>query len=256
MKKNWKLIIILIIGLLFLTGCGIQTGNYLTPEVATGWWQNLIVLPLIYAITWLAQMSGNLGLAVIIATIISRLVALPFTLGQTKSMAAKAALYPEVEKIKQKYIEKKDRESQMKMQQEINQMYKENGINMLAGCLPSLIQMPIMMAFFQSLSRHPLIVGTEISYFLGLNLASVGLLPNYIFAIIVAGLVFYVGKKNQAQNQDPSAPSMTMMNLPMAIMMGSFVVFSPLAMGLYFLISQVLSTLQTLFFGRSKSVAT
>jgi len=256
MKKNWKLIIILIIGVIFLTGCGVQTGNYLTTETATGWWQTLIVLPLIHAITWLTQMSGNLGLAVIIATILSRLASLPFTLNQTKSANVRNALNPQVEKIKQKYVKKTDRESQMKMQQEINLMYKENGINQMAGCLPSLIQMPIMMAFFQSLSRHPLIVGTEISYFFGLNLASVSLLPNYIFAIIVAALMFYAGKKSQAGNQEPSAPTMTMMNLPMAIMMGSFVIFSPLAMGLYFLVSQICTTLQNFLIKTPKPAST
>jgi len=255
MKKYLGLVILFGIVIFALTGCGVQTGNYLTSETATGWWQVLIILPLIQFITWLTHTIGSLGAAIIIATILSRLVAFPFTLNSTKSMVARNALNPEVEKIKQKYGEKKDRESQMAMQQEISQMYKENGVSMMAGCFPSLIQMPLMIAFFQAFSRHPLIVGTESAYFLGINLASVNLAPNYIFAILVTALMYYSGKRIQAAGNDPAAASMGMMNLPMAIMMGSFVIFSPLAMGLYFLVGQIMMTLQGFFVKRPPVVA-
>jgi len=244
MNRYFKLIILSGIVIFILTGCGVQTGNYLTSEIASGWWQVLIILPLIQFITWLTNTIGSLGIAIIIATILSRLVAIPFTLNSTKSMAARNALNPEVEKIKQKYIEKSDRESQMAMQQEINQMYKENGVSIMSGCLPLLIQMPLMIAFFQAFSRHPLIVGTEVAYFLGINLASVNLVPNYIFAILVAALMYYSQKRTQRLGKDPAAASMGVMTLPMAVMMGSFVIFSPLAMGLYFLVGQILTTLQ------------
>jgi len=243
MRKKWKVIVILVVGLLILTSCGVQTGNYLTAETATGWWQTLIILPLIQAITWLSNLFGSLGLAIIVATILTRLIALPFTLNQSKTALQRDALSPEVEKIKEKYPDKTNRESQLQMQQEINQMYKANGVSMTAGCLPSLMQMPLMIAFFQAFSRHPLIVGSEISYFLGLNLASVNVLPNYIFAIVVAALMFYSGKKMQGSGNNPSGNMM--MNIPMAVMMASFVIFSPLAMGLYFLVSQIMMNLQS-----------
>lgn len=254
MKKQLKLIILLVIAILALTGCGVQPGNYLTPETASGWWQTLIILPLIQFITWLTHTVGNLGVAIILATILTRLIALPFTLNQSKSMAARNALNPEVEKIKQKYAQKTDRGAHLAMQQEINLLYKENGVNTMAGCLPSLIQMPLMIAFFQAFSRHPLIVGPESAYFLGINLASVNLIPNYIFAILVAALMYYSQKQTQAKNNDPAAASMSMMNLPMAIMMGSFVIFSPLAMGLYFLVSQIMTTLQGFLIKKSIAV--
>ena len=244
MKKNIKLMILMLLMLIILTGCGIQTGNYLTAETATGWWQTWIILPLIQVITWLSETIGSVGLAIIIATILSRLIALPFTLNQAKSTAKRNGLSPEVEKIKRKYESKADRESGLQMQQEINLMYKENGINMTAGCLPLLIQMPMMMAFFQAFSRHPLIAGSEIAYFLGLNLASVNMLPNYVFAILVAFSMYYSGKRTQGANSDQTTKNMDMMNIPMAMMMGSFVVFSPLAMGLYFLVSQIMTSLQ------------
>jgi len=255
MKKHLRLVILFGIVIFVLSGCGVQTGNYLTPESASGWWQVLIVLPMIQFITWLAQTIGSLGVAIIIMTILSRLIALPFTLNSTKSMAARNALNPEVEKIKQKYTEKEDRESQMLMQQEISKMYKENGVSMMSGCLPALIQMPLLLAFFQAFSRHPLIVGTNSAYFLGINLASVNLVPNYIFAILVAALMYYSQKRTQATGNDPAAASMGMMVLPMTLMMGSFVIFSPLAMGLYFLVGQIMTTLQGFLIKKPPAVA-
>ena len=255
MKKHLRIVILFGIVIFILSGCGVQPGNYLTPESATGWWQELIVVPLILFITWLTQTIGSLGIAIIITTIFSRLIALPFTLNSTKSMAARNALNPEVEKIKQKYTEKEDRESQMLMQQEISKMYKENGVSMMSGCLPALIQMPLLLAFFQAFSRHPLIVGTNSAYFLGINLASVNLVPNYIFAILVAALMYYSQKRTQATGNDPAAASMGMMVLPMTLMMGSFVIFSPLAMGLYFLVGQIMTTLQGFLIKKPPAVA-
>ena len=243
-NKYLRLAVLAVIAIFALTGCGIQMDNYLTQETATGWWQVVIVLPLIQFITWLAHSIGSLGVAIIIVTILSRLIAFPFTLNATKSMAARNALNPEVDKIKKKFAAKNDRESQMLMQQEISKMYQENGVSMMAGCLPSLMQMPLMIAFFQALSRHPLIVGVDTAYFLGINLASVNLAPNYIFALLVGVLMYYSQKRTQSSGNDPAAASMGIMTLPMTLMMGSFVIFSPLAMGLYFLVGQIMTTLQ------------
>lgn len=244
MKKQLRLIILLGLVALVLAGCGVQTGNYLTADSASGWWQIMIILPLIQFVTWLTQLTGSLGIAIILATIFSRLIVLPLTLHVTKSTAARNALNPKVEKIKQKYHNKNDQESKLKMQQEIHKMYQENGVSIMAGCLPQLIQMPMMIAFFQAFSRHPFIVGAEVTYFLGVNLASVSLMPNYILAIMVAALMYYSQKRLQANNPDPSAATMSAMNLPLAIMIGSFVILSPLAMGLYFLVSQIVTVLQ------------
>lgn len=243
-SKYLRLAILCSIVIFALTGCGMHLDNYLTPETASGWWQTVIVLPLIQFITWLSHTIGSLGIAIIIMTVLSRLIALPFTMNATKSMTARNALNPEVDKIKKKYAEKNDRESQMIMHQEINKMYKDNGVSLTSGCLPSLIQMPVMIAFFQAFSRHPLIVGAEAAHFLGINLASVNLVPNYVFAILVAALMYYSQKRAQSSTNNPAAASMGIMTLPMALMMGSFVIFSPLAMGLYFLVGQIMSTLQ------------
>jgi len=97
----------------------------------------------------------NYGLAIIIFTVIIKLVLLPLTIKSLKSTNKMSALAPEVEQIKQKY--KNDQEKQ---NQEIQKLYKENNVSCAGGCLPMLIQFPILIGLYTVL-RNPL------SYMLG-----------------------------------------------------------------------------------------
>ncbi len=88
-----------------------------------------------------------LGISIIILTIIVRLVMLPLAVKSQKSMLAMQAMTPEVDKIKSKYGDiKGNREKEAEMNQEIQKLYMEHGVNPLAGCLPLFIQMPIFFA--------------------------------------------------------------------------------------------------------------
>ena len=249
MKKKLLVVLVLVVAVVALTGCGVRTDiDPITPETASGWWQTFLVLPLIQFITWLNGVVGNLGVAIIIATIATKALVMPLMLKSMKNTAKMQELQPEMDKIKKKYAGKADRESQMKMNQEMSLLYRERGINPLAGCLPMLIQMPLMFAFFQAFSRHPLIIGVDGAYFLGMNLSSVQEIPNVIFAVLVAGLMFYSQSRQQAAMQGgngQSAQTAKMMNMMFLPMMAAMVYFSPLAMGLYFVISQIMMTIQS-----------
>lgn len=248
-KKNLMLFLVLLIAVVALTGCGVATDvEPITSETASGWFQTLLVLPLVQFITWLNGLVGNLGVAIIIATIVSKLIAMPLMLKSLNSTAKMQEIQPEMDKVKKKYANKTDRASQMAMNQEMSQLYKERGINPLAGCLPMLIQMPLMIAFFQAFSRHPLIVGVEGAYFLGMNLSAVQELPNVIFAAVVAGLMFYSQNRQQSAVQGgntQAAQTGKMMNVMFLPMMAAMVYFSPLAMGLYFVVTQIMMTIQS-----------
>ena len=89
------------------------------------------------------------AIAIIIATIIFRLALLPLTLKQTKSMKDMQAIQPKIKEIQQKY--KNDKE---KLNQKTMELYKEHNVNPFGGCLPLLIQFPIIIAFF-SLLKEP-----------------------------------------------------------------------------------------------------
>jgi YidC/Oxa1 family membrane protein insertase len=259
MKKKLMLGLVLVVVIVALTGCGVSTDvEPITPETASGWWQTLLVLPLVQFITWLNGVFGNLGVAIIIATIVTKALVMPLMVKSMNNSAKVQELQPEMDKIKKKYAGKTDRDSQMKMNQEMSLLYRERGINPMAGCLPMLIQMPLMFAFFQAFSRHPLIVGVEGAYFLGMNLSAIQEIPNIIFAALVAGLMYYSQSRQQSTMQggnQQAAQTTKMMNVMFLPMMATMVYFSPLAMGLYFLVSQIMMTIQSFILKRPGGTA-
>ena len=92
--------------------------------------------------------SGSLGIAIILFTLLVKLVLFPLMVKQQKSSFKMQQLQPEMNKIRQKYKDKKDTASQQKMAYELQEFQKKNGINMLGGCLPLLVQLPILYALF------------------------------------------------------------------------------------------------------------
>jgi len=97
--------------------------------------------------------ANTLGLAIIIMTIVSKVIMLPLNVKSHKSMAAMQKLQPEMEKIKAKYGDSKDPEVQKKMNMEISQLYSKNKANPLTGCLPMFIQFPIFMALYYIMNQ-------------------------------------------------------------------------------------------------------
>ena len=99
----------------------------------------------------------NLGIAIILLTVLVMLVMFPLTAKQAKSMMAMQRAQPEIKKLQAKY--KNDR---AKLNEEMMKFYQENKINPLAGCLPLLVQMPVFLALFRrdarALQAHPEVV--------------------------------------------------------------------------------------------------
>ena len=89
---------------------------------------------------------GNYGLAIIILTVIIKVLLYPLTQKQLKSMKAMQELQPKLKKIQEKY-----KDNPQMLQQKMTQLYQNAGVNPLAGCLPLLIQMPILMAMYYAL---------------------------------------------------------------------------------------------------------
>jgi YidC/Oxa1 family membrane protein insertase len=92
----------------------------------------------------------NYGLAIILMTLAVRVVLLPLTIKQTRSMREMQMIQPEVKRIQAKY-----KGNRQKMNEEMMALYKEHGVNPLGGCLPLLLQMPVFFALFNVL-REPL----------------------------------------------------------------------------------------------------
>lgn len=97
----------------------------------------------------------NMGLCIIIFTIVIKLLMLPMTIKQTKFSKMSQLVQPEITKIQKKYQNKTDNASMMKQQEEIQAVYDKYGISMSGGCLQMFIQLPILMALFQVIRNLP-----------------------------------------------------------------------------------------------------
>jgi YidC/Oxa1 family membrane protein insertase len=102
-----------------------------------------------WLLAWLYDLTGNFGLAIIILTIVFRVVLLPLGIKQIKSMQAMQALQPKI-----KEIQKKFKGNKQKIQEQQMKLYQEYGVNPLGGCLPLLLQFPILIAMY-SVIRAP-----------------------------------------------------------------------------------------------------
>jgi YidC/Oxa1 family membrane protein insertase len=102
-----------------------------------------------WLLAWLYDLTGNFGFAIIILTIVFRVVLLPLGIKQIKSMQAMQALQPKIKEIQKKY-----KGNKQKVQEQTMKLYQEYGVNPLGGCLPLLLQFPILIAMY-SVIRAP-----------------------------------------------------------------------------------------------------
>ncbi len=177
----------------------------------------------------LVELTGSYGLSIILSTVIVRLLLYPLMVSQTKNMAAVRRLQPELEKLQQKYGNDKE-----KYQQKMMELYKEHKINPLGGCLPMLVQLPILWAFFRVLGSNALGEGAS---FLGLWVLNQPD-PYYILPILSA-LTTYI--QSRMTLSDPSQKAMLFV---MPIMIGIFSLSFPSGMVIYWITSNVFGIVQ------------
>ena len=259
MKKKLSLVVSLILAIGLMTGCSISTKS-ITPETASGLWDKVFVLPLATFITFLYNLlNQNLGLAIILATAIVRLVLMPLYLKSNKTSAIMQEIQPEMQQIQKKYENKTDQASQVKMQTEMMDLYKKYNFNPMMGCILPFLQMPVFLAFYQAISRHPLIKDAAAAEFFGINLGATGTMPNYILAFIVAGLTI-LSQRMMNKNMASSAQQNQTSNMMMKVMtyyfpfaMFSITIGTPFAFGLYFLTGQIMTIVQYLIFKKPQA---
>jgi YidC/Oxa1 family membrane protein insertase len=150
-NRTFAVLMVLLLAALVLTGCGApQTGQDLTQPLTLSW-QGLVDL-VAKALILLNDALASIGVyyswgwAIIVFTILIKVVTLPLTLKQLQSAKATQDLQPKLAELQQKYG--KDRQ---KLSEEQMKLYKEAGVNPMGGCLPLLIQMPVLFALYQAL---------------------------------------------------------------------------------------------------------
>ena len=177
---------------------------------------------------------GNFGVSIIIVTILIKIMLLPLTLKQDKSMKEMKKLQPELEKIKEKYANDKQMLNIKTME-----LYKEHKVNPLGGCLPLLLQLPILFALFGVL-RNGII--PKDSSFLWLKLSVPD--PFYVLPVLNGAVSFF---QQKLMGSADSNPQMKNMMYIFPIMMIMFSVKMPSGLQLYWLTSSILAVVQQYF---------
>ena len=136
----------------------------------------------------------NIGLCIILFTIIVNLLMLPMTIKQQKVTKLTAVMNPELQAISKKYKGKKDNESLMKQQEETRAVYEKYGTSPTGGCLPLLVQLPIMFALYRVIYNIPAYVSSVRIHFASVANAILQV-PNYSTIQGFVDLVSKVGMK-------------------------------------------------------------
>lgn len=233
-----KISFIFVLLLLTLTGC-----QSATTEGA--FFHDYLVNPFSFLIHEIGTfLGGNFGVAIIVITLLIRLILLPFMLKTYKNqqdMKGKMALIkPEMSAIQKKIKETKDKEEQKKLQQELMMLYQKNGVNPLnMGCLPLLIQTPILIGLYYAIRSSSEIASHS---FLWFNLGQ----PDHIMAII-AGVVYLVQSRVSLMNIPAEQQAqMKIMGLLSPVMIFIFSLNAPAALPLYWTVGGAFLILQTL----------
>lgn len=219
-----------------------------------GLWTSFFVQPLAWLILKIGTIVKSYGLALIITSLLIRLVAFPLT----RKMAMQSELLKEAQKdmqrIEKKYENKTDQQSMMKKSQEMSMVYQKHGINPMSSCLASFIQIPLFFAFFEAINRVPAIFEEK---FLTLQLGTTPIigLPKgnvvYLILIILIGITTYYSFKMNSQD---TATTANMKNMPvmMTIMIVFMGLFMSSALGIYWVTTNIFTIVQNLLVKRSK----
>lgn len=214
-----------------------------------GWFTRFVIIPLF---DFLHRFISNFGIIILLMTIFIKIVVLPFSYKSYSSSAKMQAIKPEIDKLNQKYPKQEDA---MKKQQAQMDLYKRAGINPMGGCLPMLLQFPILWAMFRffpasiELRQQSFLWADDLSaYDSILNFgARIPLIGDHLslFALLMAVSMFFFSKittASQPGSDDPNMASMRFMSVwMMPIMM--FFICNNLSSGLsyYYLLSNIIT---------------
>ncbi|MGY3725428.1 membrane protein insertase YidC [Granulicatella balaenopterae] len=235
MKKHTKLAAMVAGLTLFLTACSTSP----ITEQSTGFWDKGIVYNFSQFIVWLSEVfGGSYGVGIIVFTIITRVLLLPLMHFQYKATRKTAILQPKVKELREKYSSR-DRETQMLLQEKVSELYKEEGINQYAALIPLFIQLPIMIALYQAISRTEVLkTGT----FLWFQLDQPD--PYFILPVLAAFFTLVVSWLTTKMQDQGMASKIMMFVMPTMILVISIPL--PSILGLYWVVGNVFSVIQTL----------
>ena len=199
---------------------------------------SIIARPMLWLLKFMYGLVGSWGIAIILLTVVVKILVFPLDQASYKSMKKMRVLAPRMQEIRDQF--KSDPQRQ---QQEIMNMYKEAGANPFSGCIPMLVQMPIWFALYRVLWSSIELYQVPFLYFCDLTVRD----PLCIFPLALSGIMYV----QQRMSPPPTDPNQKMM-MQMMPFFFAFIMFAlPSGLVLYILVSSVLRLLQQWMVNRS-----
>jgi len=213
-----------------------------------GWWgaiaRPLFAWPYI-GLRWFHQYTRNWGWAIVVQTFIITLLLLPLRIYQMKSALKMQKLQPQMKSIQEKYKKYSMRDPRKQdMQREIAELYKREKVNPVSGCLPLLVQMPFLIAYYKMLGTA---IDLRQAHWLWIHDLSAS---DWILPLIMAGSMFLMQRMTPQPGMDPT--QQRMMNFMMPVMMGVFFFKLPAGLNLYYAESNLIMIAQQWIMNRTK----
>ncbi len=233
---------------------GIRDLN-LDDAMESGSWLGWLETILKWMLNILYKIIPNYGVGIILLTIILKLILWPLSKKSTQSTAKMAALNPQLEELKVKY-----KDNPQKLNQETADLYKKEGINPMGGCLPLLIQFPILIAFYGLLNKHFELRGAmfipgwisdlsvpETIATLGFNIPLLGSEIHLLPILYTASMIFSMKMANGQSKNTAQGGTMAFMTYGMPILFFFILYSAPSGLLLYWTVSNVLSIVQQIY---------
>lgn len=217
-----------------------ETGHDLVRAIDLGFFA-ILAKPLFYVLKFFYDYVGNYGWAIILLTVLIKLIFWPLTDKSYKSMKAMQTLQPEMQKLRDKH--KNDRDT---LNKEIMTLYKEHRVNPLGGCLPMIVQIPVFFALYQVLMNMIELRHAPFIFWL----TDLSVKDPYYITPLVMGVTMFIQQKLTPSQLDPIQQKIFLI---MPIVFTFLFLSFPSGLVVYWLVNNLLTIAQQLSVNRKKS---
>ena len=226
------------------------TGHEIVGSVDFGWF-GVIARPMLWILGKAHDLTGLWPLAILLLTLLVKVVLWPFTAKSMKSMKKMQQLKPELDKMRADLEAKAKKLGQDKPDpQELNrltfELYRTHDVNPLGGCLPMLLQMPVYIALYRTINSSVELFNQPLfGWITDLTAKD----PYYVLPLVLGGVMFAQQKLTPQAGGDPAQQKMMLYFMP--ILFTAMMLQLPSGLTLYILANTVLSVAQTLYVNRT-----
>ena len=231
-----------------------QAGHNLSDAIDYGWF-TFLAKPLMVVLTWFYSFTHNYGVAIILLTVIIKIIFWPLTHKSYTSMQKMRKIQPKITQIREKFKDDKE-----KLNQELMQVYKTYKVNPMGGCLPMALQIPVFFALYRMLNaavalRHQpfilwindLTAPDRLHLGFSVDLPFLGELNGIPVLTILMGISMFLQQKMTPSTGDPRQEKIMLI---MPIMFTFFFINFPAGLVLYWFVNNILSIAQQYWINR------